>query len=836
MTKRLEVGLHGVDHKGKPTPIPLRAVELVGELSACQLHITHKQRYENLETKPLEAIYVCPVPSDASVTGFRMTCAERLVQSQLMEREAAFETYHDAVQVGDGAALLEQERPNVFTVSVGNLMPGETVTIEVEYIQRLRADEGALRLMLPTLVAPRYMPGTVQGDRTAHGREDPTTEVPDADRISPQIGAPDYTASLDLTVYADAALQISSPSHGLVTTPRAQSVHVGFADDRVALDRDIVIAIEADSGELTSVSAHKQGDAGYVTVAYVPDLGRERGAAARTNLDVVFLLDRSGSMQGASLDEARRALRLCLRQLSEGDRFTIIRFDDHFDGFHPVLVPFTQRTLEEADTWLEATDALGGTELLPPLMAALDWVAVGDEGRERCVVLLTDGQVGNEANILRQVLAREQKTRIYTFGIGTNVSDALLLQLARQTHGASEFIHPGERIDEKVVATFARAIAPRVHDLHAEWVDITVSDLAPATPPPLVDGEPWLWAGRYKQPGSGALKLRGTLHGEPWSLRLPVNLPAEAHRPVLPQLWAAERIRDLSAAQLRGAKVAKRIGALALEHHIASPYTSFVLVETRTAERRAKETAETRPIPVHAPAGWAAFAPQPARRIASAPPTIGLMSSPPSHRGVTRSRPAPAMTMSAASAPRAAVGGGNAPSAPPSPDGVMYAPPSTLASERLSKPVYSPSSSGARRARGPSDPAYALLSKQLASGLWLDETTDHSRGSDGSDDALLRGTIHHLIELLRLGVDSGHVLYGALVRKTLTTLVPLAAARVSDHGALAAQALGLAWLMATGRRTRAEIRQVIADAGLRALEGQLADEAKLRAQLLHAGP
>jgi Ca-activated chloride channel family protein len=195
------------------------------------------------------------------------------------------------------------------------------------------------------------------------------------------------------------------------------------------------------------------------------------GRVQETPQEIVFLLDVSGSMAGKSLPEAQAALRLCLRHLRAGDRFNLIAFQSAYTNFAPAPVLFTQVTLEQADRWIQALEAAGGTELLAPLCEAVTQVPNG------VVVLLTDGQVGNEHEILTQALVRRQHTRVYAFGIGTNVSDTLLRDLAKRTGGAVEFIYPGERIDEKVVAQFARAVALRVtnvqvsfrgEDLHVE--------------------------------------------------------------------------------------------------------------------------------------------------------------------------------------------------------------------------------------------------------------------------------------------------------------------------------------------------------------------------------
>ncbi|MET0404444.1 MAG: VIT domain-containing protein, partial [Cystobacter sp.] len=612
--------------------VALRGVDVSGELLGGHARVRVSQRYLNTEPRPIEAVYVFPLPSDATLTAFSLECAGRRVQAVLQEREQAFRTYDDAVTAGHGAALLDQERPNVFTAQVGNLLPGEETRVEVEFLQSLSVEEGCVRWALPTLVAPRYIPGTPVGDRTSHGVAEPTHRVPDADRITPPVGDARYGLSLELNVSLGREVVVESLSHALRLARTGTDTRVTLAQPHVALDRDLVLLIRSPDTEaaFTPLVTHRQGDApGTFALTVVPDLlGRARAPARQ---DVVFVVDTSGSMDGQSLPQAQGALRLCLRHLREGDRFNILSFENTFHRFSPEPVPFTQQTLEQADRWVAALRAHGGTELLEPLRAAVEAMPDG------VVVLLTDGQVGNEAEILQAVLAVRRKARVYSFGIGTNVSDALLKELARSTDGAVEFIHPGERIDDKVVAQFSRALAPRVTDVKLRFEGVEATELAPAEPPPLVDGIPWSLFGRYTTPGTGRVVLEGRAGAEAFQLSIPLELPATAERPTVEKLWAAERIRGWQAAALVGRRadsLRERIIQLALAHGLVTPHTSFVVVEERTGERRGSGAPETRVIPVHAPAGWALFDTAPS---APAPASSG-----PATRSISRVSRAPA--------------------------------------------------------------------------------------------------------------------------------------------------------------------------------------------------
>ncbi|WP_244219880.1 VIT domain-containing protein, partial [Corallococcus interemptor] len=596
--------------------VPLQGVEVTGELLGGHARVRVTQRYRNDEKKPVEAVYTFPLPSDATLSAFSMTCAGRRVAGVVKEREAAFRAYDDAITEGHGAALLDQERANVFTAQVGNLLPGEDTLVEVEFLQTLTAEEGSVRWMLPTLVAPRYIPGAVHGDRTGHGEAAPTTRVPDADRLTPHQGPVDYGLKMDLLVDVGRDVVVESPSHRITVTKDGTRTRVSlqrdsflkhFAGDEVALDRDVVLTMRNANPDvmLTPVVTHRKAEGpGTFALTVVPDLLNLATSPPRQ--EVVFVVDTSGSMAGDSLPQAQAALRLCLRHLREGDRFNVIAFENAYRSFSPQTVPFTQRTLEQADAWVAGLKAYGGTELLEPMVTAMKAAPDG------VVVLLTDGQVGNENEILTAVLAARGAGRVFSFGIGTNVSDALLRDLARRTDGAVEFIHPGERIDEKVVAQFSRALAPRVTDLEVSFNGVEASELAPSTLPPLVDGTPWTLFGRYAQAGTGSVTLKGRSGREPFSLTVRLDLPSLSDRPVVEKLWAAERIRGWMDAGLVGRRadaMKERIVRLAVEHQLATQYTSFVVVEERQGDRRASGTPETRVVPVNAPAGWSMFNP-----------------------------------------------------------------------------------------------------------------------------------------------------------------------------------------------------------------------------------
>jgi len=816
--------------------IPLLGVDVKAEVLAGHARAVVRQRYRNDEKKAIEAIYTFPLPSKAIVTGFVMEVAGRRLEGEVHEREEAFRKYDDAITAGHGAALVEQERPNVFTANIGNLLPGEETVIELEYVEPIQADEGAVRWSIPTLVAPRYMPGSPAGDRTGHGAADPTTQVPDADRISPPIANVSYGLALEVTFDLGVAVDVESPSHSIVKVIEGGKTTVRFTQKEAPLDRDVVVTAFPTSAvsaitPIASVVAHKKaGETGAFALSIVPDLGGGQAKRGGRN-DVVFVLDRSGSMGGSSMDQARTALRLCLRQLREGDRFAILAFDDSIESFAPQMVPFTQATLQRADAWLAQVDARGGTEMLQPLLEAAQLAPDG------VLVMLTDGQVGNDDYILAQFMDRRGggAARVYSFGIGTNVSDALLQSLADRSGGAVEMIHPGERIDDKVVAQFARATAPRVTDLRISFRGVDTGELAPAEPKVLVDGESFTLFGTYEAAGIGAVEIRGKRDGENFFMEIPLDLPDVCERPVVQKLWAKERIRDLERTVVTGRRegaMKQRIIDLAKQHRVSSKYTSFIVVEKRTGDRRQNAMPETRVVPVSAPAGWAT-----ARRdvdlysVAAPARRMSTMARPMQMNSLRSPMPAPAMAPPMAGG-RATPPQGTPTGALPPPQRPAASAPQRMASyaPRIAAPMAMDDSDdtfeeertsvSALVAReksegGGGDPVRDLLGRQAASGLWEEP---------GKDAVEVTATA--LVALLRLGVTGAHAVYGAQVKKAVEALLERLAAAPNVDARIAQLAFGIAWLVASGRRTKKEIEDAGASRGL-----SFADETSVRAEV-----
>ncbi|HOT01631.1 MAG TPA: VIT domain-containing protein [Acidobacteriota bacterium] len=580
-------------------PVPLTGVAYRGRLCDLALELRVIQRYRNAEATPIEAMYLFPLPEAAAVCGLTVTLGDRVIRAEIEERDQAFDRYDEAMGRGDTAVLLDQERPNVFQMSVGNLCPGEEAVVEIRLVLEARPDGDGVRLMLPTTLSPRYTPPRLSAAERA-----------EIERITPPYAADvPYGLTLELALeMASPIRSVSSLSHPVEVAVDGANATVRLAARETIMDRDFILVCRTAAPHQASVMAAESHGRDHLLLTLLPDLP----AAEPAPRQLAFLVDCSGSMQGDSIDEARRAVELCLRALRPGDRFRIIRFGSRTDHLTAGFVDFSQASLDGAVARIRAMDAdLGGTELLPALQ---ELVTGAREGRLD-VIVLTDGQVSNEEEVLDLVRTIAARWRIFSFGIGAGASEFLVRGLARESRGECEFIFPGERIEPKVLRQFGRIDTPLLHDARFDWGGVSVEQ-APVTPPPVFAGEPLVVAARLTQPGAlvadGAVVTFTALTAagpREWSATVRRAAP---DGPV-PMLWARRRIRELEAGfgvpsgstQRRNRPRAESgLVSLSKEYGLMSAETSFVGIVERPSDAKATAPAEARRVPVMVTAGW----------------------------------------------------------------------------------------------------------------------------------------------------------------------------------------------------------------------------------------
>lgn len=585
--------------------VPLVGVNVTGDIVGRGARVKVAQRFRNTEASPVEAVYRFPLPEGAAVCGFTVLVNGKRITSTVEERDKAFEIYDKALEKGDGAYLLDEERPNIFTLSVGNLNPGAEAVVEIEFVEPLDGDCREGRFVLPTTISPRYLPADAPDE----------DGMPAADRIHPEYAAAvPYGLSLEIAVHDAASIEsVESPSHPVRIDTGKDPLVVRLASDTVRMDRDFVLTLAWRDSTQGRAYRFSDGQHAFVQVDLLPpaadtagtgDGGRER--------EIVFLLDCSGSMQGDSIGQAKKALVICLKALRAGCLFNVLRFGSTFQGLFPRSRAHDAESLQQAIAYLDRVDAdLGGTEVLAPLAHIVDQPLA--QGGRRDVVLLTDGEVGNEAAVMALIKEHAETTRFFAVGIGAGPNQFLIKGLARSGNGASEFIFPGERIEPKMLRIFGRLADLPVGAPRISW-KTALAETAPASPV-LFPQAPTSVFARCRGTVPDALEVSVDIGGRPVTWTVPVVDAGQGRLPI-PTLWARERIRDLEegkeALGSRGSRQARarktgwmdEVIAISRQYGVLSESTSYAAVEERAEKDKTTGELVLRKVPSLVTVGW----------------------------------------------------------------------------------------------------------------------------------------------------------------------------------------------------------------------------------------
>ncbi len=593
--------------------LPLHRLDVTATITGLAAGVELVQGFRNPHPVPLEATYVFPLPDRSAVTGMRMAAADRVVEGVLRERGEARAAYDEALAAGQRAAIAEEERTDVFTMRVGNILPGERVTVTLALAGPLSLVDGEAEFRFPLVVAPRYIPGTpLPGESVGDGYAPDTGAVPDASRITPPILLPGFPnpVHLSLGVRVDPA---GLPLSGVASSLHAVSESNGWIrvmpGERV--NRDFILRLRYGTGaEALTLVPDVDGDEGTYQLTVLPPA---TDAATRPR-DVVLVLDRSGSMGGWKMVAARRAAARIVDTLTDADRFAVLAFDtvvERPDGLPAGLVAATDRHRYRAVEHLARVDARGGTELLAPLRQGL--ALLGDEERDRVLVLVTDGQVGNEDEILRELTPALADVRMHTVGIDQAVNAGFLGRLASVGGGRCELVESEERLDGAMDRIHRRIGSAVVTGLRLLGPDdpagLTLLDdtATPARIPDLFPGVPLVIRGRYRGRPTGTVSVAGTHRdGTPW--RVDVTATGAAAGPeasAVPAVWARSRVRDLEDryAVAGTEDLARTIVDTSLRHGVVSRFTAFVAVDPSVVTEAGPGHRVIQP--VEQPAGWA---------------------------------------------------------------------------------------------------------------------------------------------------------------------------------------------------------------------------------------
>ncbi|HUT79257.1 MAG TPA: VIT domain-containing protein, partial [Polyangia bacterium] len=576
--------------------LPLKSTRAEVNAAGPIADVRLRQTYRNEGQTTLEAIYIFPASTRAAVHGMRMTVGERVIEAEIRKRKEAKAVYEKAKAAGKSASLLEQQRPNVFQMSVANILPGDEIAVELSYTELLVPEDSVYEFVLPTVVGPRYSNVPAEGA--------PETEAwvknPYLHEGEP---SPFYIGIAACVTSGIPIARLYSPSHELDVRWEGDRVaDVAVKSSGAAATRDFVLRWSLAGGRIESgLLTHQAGDERFFLLMMEPPA---RVAPAEIlPREYIFILDVSGSMAGFPLDVSKRLVRDILEGLSPADSFNVLLFAGGSAVLAPRSQPATPDNVRRGIDWIEGHGGGGGTELLPALEQA--FALPRDDGKSRIVVVATDGYVAVEKQAFDLVKKNLGRAGLFPFGIGTSVNRELIEGLARVGAGSPFVVLDEAEAPRKAAKFRAYVESPLLQGIQVEYRGLEAYDVEPPAVPDLFAGRPVVVFGKIRG-DRGSLRVKGRTPAGPWerTVDLAAAVDGEATA-ALPYLWARHRIRTLADMNLLDASDArvKEVTRLGLKHHLLTDYTSFVAVDdvVRADGKRKRTVRQPLPLPAGVP-------------------------------------------------------------------------------------------------------------------------------------------------------------------------------------------------------------------------------------------
>ncbi|MDE6976260.1 MAG: VWA domain-containing protein [Lachnospiraceae bacterium] len=595
---------------------PLRATSVNAAINGMIAEIFVTQTYTNEGEEPISARYVFPASSGVSVHGMTMEIGNQLVTAQIKEKEEAKQEFEQAKRQGKSASLLEQQRPNVFTMDVANIMPGDVAKIELHYTQMITPKDGVYEFIFPTVVGPRY----------AEPGEDKETESGSSWIRSPYLPKGETPlGSYDITVNLDAGVpvtELSCKSHEINVSKNGDSkARITLADQEdyagnrdfilkyrltgESLQTGLVLTAGTAAGEGSSSKTASAGQSAppeenffMVTVQpperYVPEDIPPR--------EYIFVLDVSGSMNGYPLDTAKALIRNLVSGLKESDRFNLVLFSGSSEQMADTSLPATRDNIRKAIDLVDSQDGYGGTSLSPALETA---VAIpSDEGFARSIVIITDGYISGEQNVFEIVNQNMDSASFFSFGIGCSVNDYLIKGIANAGLGESFLV-----TDEADAASTAQSFCtyvktPLLTEIQVDFGDFEAYDTEPSVPSTLFSRKPIVLFGKWKGEPRGTIRITGKTGNQDYEQEIEVTPAAvTTQSDAIRYLWARtklERLMDYGFSK-DDPSVKEEVTEIGLAYSLMTPYTSFVAVvdTVRNPEGKSRDVDQPNPLPLH---------------------------------------------------------------------------------------------------------------------------------------------------------------------------------------------------------------------------------------------
>ncbi|MGZ5482708.1 MAG: VIT and vWA domain-containing protein [Pyrinomonadaceae bacterium] len=583
--------LQVLDPGGTPKAVcPLKRTDVKAQISGFLSRVTVTQEFENPFTEKIEAVYTFPLPQNAAVDDMTMLIGDKTVRGKILKREEAQAVYEAAKAGGQRASLLAQERPNIFTQSVANILPGEQIKITISYVETLKYEDGSYEFVFPMVVGPRYIPGNAIGAQST-GLAPDTDKVPDASRITPPPPPAGMRAGHDISVevWLDAGVAIdavASKTHEInVEKSDDHSARIRLKDISTIPNKDFILRYDVAGKKIQdAVLAHssvKDGGGYFTMIVQPPERVTSEDVMPK---ELVFVLDTSGSMNGFPIEKAKETMKLALDNLYPHDTFNLITFAGDTHILFPDPMPATRENLAKAQAFLETRKGGGGTEMMKAIKASLD--PSDAQGHIRIVCFMTDGYVGNDMEIIGEV-QKHPNARVFAFGIGSSVNRFLLDNMAKHGRGEVEYVALNDDGSAAARRFHERVRNPLLTDISIDWNGLPVADVYPKQIPDLFSAKPLIITGRYTASGQRVIKLKGKMSGRDFVREIPAEFHDwQTQHHVLATLWARTRVDDLMAQDFNGAQAGtmkedlkQTITQLGLDYRLMTQFTSFVAVE-----------------------------------------------------------------------------------------------------------------------------------------------------------------------------------------------------------------------------------------------------------------
>ena len=567
--------LQALDKDGKPSGhCPLKHTSVKAEISGFLSRVTVTQEFTNPFADKIEAVYTFPLPQAAAVDDMTMLIGERTVKGKIMRREEAQAAYTAAKEMGQVASLLDQERPNIFTQAVANIMPGQDVRITISYVETLKYEEGAYEWSFPMVVRERYI--------SANEQKFGSSRVNPPPAHGQRAG---HDVSLEIQLNAGVPIQsLTSETHETEVERTGDNTAVVRLKDRAAIpNKDFMLKYQVSGNAINdAVLAHRADRGGFFTLILQPP--QKVTAEDVMPKELVFVLDTSGSMYGFPFEKAKETLLLALDNLYPHDTFNLITFAGETRILFPDPVPATPENVRKAKKLLGSVNSSGGTEMMTAIKAALD--PSDSQQHVRIVCFMTDGAVGSDMEILAEV-QKHPNARVFSMGFSGSPNRFLLDKMAEYGRGEVDYVT--EKGDTSAIARRfnERVRNPLLTDLAVDWSGLPITDVYPKQIPDLFSAKPVILFGRYTSGGKGTIRLKGRRAGQEFVREIPIQLPEnEPAHDVLATLWARRRIDDLMAPYMAATHAGNKqdqekeeITQLGLNFKLMTQFTSFVAVD-----------------------------------------------------------------------------------------------------------------------------------------------------------------------------------------------------------------------------------------------------------------